>query len=515
MPARATRLFGGRRLTPSAAWLAAVNVVCVVGLCVISALMLWDMRREIGERNSLAARSLLQVLGHDIGRNIELYDLSLQAVVEGLKRSDTEALSPELRHMMLFDRAANALGFGNILVLDAKGDAITSSLSIVPPRVNNFDRPYFQHFAANPDDGLRIDPPRISRVSGRWTLQMSRRVSNADGSFGGVIVGAIFLDYFRGLFTAAGADRGSPVTLIGPEGHLLMRSPFNERDLGRDLSQMASYRELMRAKSGAFDGPAMFGDGERRHIFTHVEGQPLQLVLSAQATELYAGWHSKAWGFGSIVACLCAVTLLLTWLFRRELSHRKRAEDALVRLNLELGTLATTDALTGLSNRRRFDEMLAREWKRSIRTDGPVALILLDVDHFKGFNDLYGHQKGDEALRAIARAIEAESGRPGDVACRIGGEEFAVLLADTDVAGAHQIAERIRARVSGIRVEHAASPYGHVTISGGVAERTLTGPADTVAFVAAADGALYRAKRLGRDQVRVAEAAAADLLLAS
>ncbi|WP_336492331.1 sensor domain-containing diguanylate cyclase [Methylobacterium nigriterrae] len=499
----------------SAAWLSAFNLLAVAGLCAVSAFMLWQMRLDAARRAEITSRSLVQVLGRDIARNIELYDLSLRAVVDGMKRSDVAQLNPELRHMILFDRAATALGFGTILVLDQAGNAITTSQSVYPPAFNSADREYFQYFATHDDDELRVSPPSISRLSGQWVIMLSRRVSNPDGSFAGVVAGAIFLDYFRGLFAAAGADHAGTVTLYGPGGTVAMREPFDPHLLGTSVARTPSFQEILKVRSGSFIGPAMVGDGDRHFVFTHVGNYPLQLSAAVPPSDVYADWYRQTLSLGLVVLILCATTVVLTWLFGRELSHRLRAEQVTAALNTELETLATTDALTGLSNRRRFDEALAREWRRSVRTRQPLSLILLDADHFKGFNDRYGHQSGDEALKLIARSIEAATDPSHDIACRIGGEEFAVILPDTEAVSAEVVADRIREAVAGWKVPHAANPQGIITVSGGLAQTPLIPAVDPAALIAAADAALYEAKQLGRNRIEVAVQAATRLRHAS
>lgn len=507
-------LKSGFRWASSAAWLSALSVLAVIGLCTVSAFMLWQMRLDAARRAEITSRSLIQVLGRDIARNIELYDLSLQAVVEGLRRPDVAALSPELRHMVLFDRAATAFGYGNIVVLDATGNAVVSSHSALPPGFNNADREYFRYFATHSEDDLHISPPSISRLSGQWVLMLSRRVSNPDRSFAGVVTGAIMLDYVRGLFAAENADHAGTVTLYGPGGTIAMREPYDPRQIGTSIADTASYREILRATSGSFIGPAMLGEGDRQFVFTQVGNYPLHLSTAVLPAEIYADWYRKALSLGSVVAGLCAVTMLLTWLFGRELLKRRRAEQATTEANTELRALATTDALTGLANRRRFDEVLAREWWRCLRTQQSLSLIILDADFFKGFNDRYGHQKGDEALQLIARSIEAGIGRPSDTACRIGGEEFAIILPDTDAVGAEIVADRIRNGVSGWKVPHAANPHSVVTVSCGLAQLPSTPASNPAALIAAADKALYEAKRLGRNRVGVAGRRPSHLRLA-
>ena len=167
-----------------------------------------------------------------------------------------------------------------------------------------------------------------------------------------------------------------------------------------------------------------------------------------------------------------------------------------------LKRLVFIDALTHAFNRRYFDERLTEEWGRAQRTGKPLGLLLIDVDFFKQFNDVNGHQRGDDALRQVAQALKGTILRPGDVVCRYGGEEFACLLPDTDLDGALQVAQRMKLAVRDLAIGHPASAVAEVlTISAGVAVRTPTSRGDAAALLALADAQLYRAKAEGRARV--------------
>jgi diguanylate cyclase (GGDEF)-like protein/PAS domain S-box-containing protein len=188
---------------------------------------------------------------------------------------------------------------------------------------------------------------------------------------------------------------------------------------------------------------------------------------------------------------------------------RKAAEDNLNVALEQMGLMAATDGLTGLFNRRHFDVVAEVEWRRCGRQHQPLSMLLLDVDHFKLFNDRYGHIAGDECLRAIASQLTAAAGRPGDLAARFGGEEFLILMPFTDRRGAMCVAERVRKLVLELAIAHAASPTSDVvTVSVGVATASLmdsaSGPKNFGAVLAAADVALYRAKSEGRNRVVMA-----------
>nr|WP_246526399.1 diguanylate cyclase [Plastoroseomonas hellenica] len=181
----------------------------------------------------------------------------------------------------------------------------------------------------------------------------------------------------------------------------------------------------------------------------------------------------------------------------RDITERKSEEE-------KLASLARTDGLTGLANRRCFDETLAKEWRRAMRDRTPLSLLLLDIDHFKLFNDAFGHPAGDACLRHVAHEVQAAVRRPADLAVRYGGEEIVLLLPNTVGLGAAMVAEQVRAAIESLGITHAGSGgIDHVTVSVGVATAIPSADAEPESLLAAADAALYRAKRTGRNRVAV------------
>ncbi|MBX7222364.1 MAG: PleD family two-component system response regulator [Blastocatellia bacterium] len=179
----------------------------------------------------------------------------------------------------------------------------------------------------------------------------------------------------------------------------------------------------------------------------------------------------------------------------------------LERANRMLRSLSYLDALTGIANRRHFDETLDQEWRRACRTGAPVTLVMIDIDHFKAYNDNYGHQGGDECLRQVATTLSNTLKRAGDLAARYGGEEFAIILPGTDAEGAAQLAEEFRGKVEALQLEHAKSALRYVTISIGVATALPQESLSTDDLIAAADKALYASKHGGRNRYTVYDAA--------
>jgi diguanylate cyclase (GGDEF)-like protein len=183
----------------------------------------------------------------------------------------------------------------------------------------------------------------------------------------------------------------------------------------------------------------------------------------------------------------------------------RRSQQELREANARLLELSIRDGLTGVYNRRYFDETLAREWRRGQRTKHRVALLLIDIDHFKALNDSYGHSTGDECLRMVAKCLTDNLRRPGDVVARFGGEEFAIILPGADIAGARQLAECMRSAVDQLKVrlpEPSIAP--HITISIGISSQMPPAGSEPSILIAAADHALYEAKDNGRNRVHAA-----------
>ncbi len=181
------------------------------------------------------------------------------------------------------------------------------------------------------------------------------------------------------------------------------------------------------------------------------------------------------------------------------------------KVNHQLKMISIKDGLTGLANRRHFDEVMAKELKRSIRTKTELSLIMCDIDQFKLYNDNYGHQGGDDCLKIIAATLQKTNNRSGDLAARYGGEEFVFILPETNIEGATVVAESVRSAIDSLAVPHAySSVTDHVTLSCGVASIRPQQGQDLAKIarelIAAADQGLYRAKELGRNQVVVSDA---------
>jgi diguanylate cyclase (GGDEF)-like protein len=280
--------------------------------------------------------------------------------------------------------------------------------------------------------------------------------------------------------------------------------------------------------------PSLVADGDYRRSFA-VGAAPLVLAANAAAVVLLPALTRlrtivQTWLFIAILASFldALVTLIagarfsVGWYVARvdslfaaaviliALQHEMiRLYGEVVALNRRLAQLAVIDGLTGMANRRRFDQALAEEWRRCARQRRPLSLLLADVDFFKRYNDALGHPAGDACLKAVAGAIARSVQRPGDLAARYGGEEFVVLAPGGDAAGAAELASRVRARIHDLALVHPAGAREIVTVSIGIATAEPWRDGTAAATLAAADQALYAAKQAGRDRAVAAPGPAA------
>jgi diguanylate cyclase (GGDEF)-like protein/PAS domain S-box-containing protein len=276
------------------------------------------------------------------------------------------------------------------------------------------------------------------------------------------------------------------VLTLDATGHVLELNPACEQLFGFGAAELqGSHIELLfgaglnRKSDGKRLQPADLVGSPRELSARHRSGQELTLQLSlaevrTETTHRFVG--------------------IIT-----DLTERKRQEVRLRQANELLARQSTTDGLTGIGNRRLFDQSLQLEWQRSARLGRPLALLLVDIDHFKQYNDHYGHVAGDDCLRRVASLLRACVGRSGEPVCRYGGEEFAILLVDTDLAGAQGVAQRCLDSLRLAAIEHAGQA-GRASLSLSIGVAALAGDAGRPAqgLVEAADAALYQAKQQGR-----------------
>jgi diguanylate cyclase (GGDEF)-like protein len=475
----------GRPWRLSAKLLIISSVATVIGFSAICANVMLDMRR--GEE--ALARQMLENLASgvdsDVNRNIELFDLALRAAASNMILPEIKELSKPILHLILFDRAASAKHFGALQVFDAGGRLTIDASTLDPRRENRGDEEYFRVHRDSPDSGLFISKPMLHR--GAYAIVLSRRVTGEDGSFLGVVAGSIRFSYFHDLFGRLSLGPDDTITVLRNDRTIIMRRPFDLDIIGKNLADRASWNPA-NMNSGSYAGAGPVDPIPRLYV-RHDGTGPLNVVVGKPLDSILSLWRTEALRISAIVAALILFVLGVTLFLAREIGRRAQAED-------KLEELATTDALTGLTNRRKFDASIDAEWRRATRQKTPVALLMIDADHFKVYNDTFGHQAGDEVLIGIAICISDSVRRAGDCVARYGGEEFAVLLPALPAEEALAVAEIIRRKVE--------QWSEHTSVSIGVASLTPDATMEWSELIGVADKALYAAKAGGRNRCAVA-----------
>jgi diguanylate cyclase (GGDEF)-like protein len=497
MIASRTPPVSGKTGRPELLLICGSSLTVIAILCIVTFLLI----REHANAQDTATRgatTVAQLIDADVLRTVELYDLTLQGLIAASQRDDLQTVSPQIRHLALFDRSTTARFKGDILLLDKHGEVVADSSRIEPKPGNFADRDYFLAHAFNRDAGLFISRPFKTRCNcddgDQWRISFSRRISSDTGEFTGVAVASMKLDYFDELFNSLEIGRDSTLNIINSDGVLLAQKPYLQSDsIGKSFASRPNVVRILRDSdgNGSFTSTSSIDYQQRLYTYSRVGNLPLTVIVALSSDEVFAVWNRTAMLISGATGVLCVGLLWLTWLLARELRLRQQAER-------ELAKLAATDALTGVANRRMLDQYLRHEWFRAQRSGKPLSVMMIDADHFKAFNDRHGHPTGDQALRELAKVIAANVRRPADLVARYGGEEFSVILAETDSVGARQIAEHIRAAVEQMPLIKGADVP--LTVSIGVSTWTSASEMTLEQLMFAADKALYQAKESGRNR---------------
>ena len=502
---------------PLVALMTTALVLLCTALVAATAWMIWSSWHVHMHEAEITTANMAQALASQADTAMKVADIMLEDVVEQAETDgSTGAEGGRLqRHLLdLVNRTAEIYG---LFVYDEHGQWMATSLA-TPQAGNNAERDYFMFHKTHRQRTTYISAPVRSKSTGLWIIPISRRLEHPDGSFAGVALATLRLDAFERVYNNLNLGESGTIFFALDNGTLIYRRPFQEKLIGKDISSGAllrTYRE--RGPVGTAMLMAKIDGVERLYSYRHLDRFPIVVAAALSKDDIFANWRAFSLQVGA--AALGAIAALI-WFFRklmRQIAIRDRVEAELRTVtgelesaNAALHSIASEDALTELANRRHFDAVLERELKRAQRSGKPVSLILLDVDHFKKYNDTYGHVAGDACLLTVAKAVSDGAARTEDLAARYGGEEFAVVLPGTGSAGALCVAETIRKAVMALQMPHAGSPSGIVTVSLGVAtvcaadvHNPAYAPAhkpDQLALIRRADELLYQSKSAGRNR---------------
>jgi len=473
--------------------LGAAGMLMLSMLTVFAAVLYRERLDALAHARETSA-NLATIVERDLARNLELYSLSLQAMVDGYRQPAVMSLAPSLRDQVLFDRVTLARHISAAYLIDADGN-VAVDLRGRSLNISVKDRDYFLAHSTLADTGLFLSKPHVSRITGQLNVAISRRVSGEQGEFLGVAVVAISIDYFRDLLDGLTLGSDAVTAIVRNDGSLLVRQPRSEGG-ETSVGSNADFQLIQQSSSGSFVGASTVDHVRRLYVFKRVDDYPLAVVIAPAVHDVLYSWRIRALLLGGMMLFFASGFLLLSRRLAAELEGRRRAEQ-------ELKKLVGTDSLTGLLNRRALDTVLNRVWARASRTRQPIGLLFVDVDHFKTFNDHYGHPQGDAALVQVGQALRDCMRRPDDHAARYGGEEFVLVLPDTDLVGAQQVANEVFSAIAALKVQHLGGIGGQLTVSIGIAVSTHPCIDSPASLIDAADQALYLAKAGGRNRGQV------------
>ncbi len=485
---------------------AAVLFIVAVSLCLCGLLYLQleQSRRQDLAVAKMASGNLTRAMAQQAEDTVRAADLVMTSLVDWIQDDGYGAVQrPRLQR--IFARRAQQLDqLHGIFLFDREGQWVITSFANLPRGNGVADREYFKFHQQNASTVAHIGPAIRSRENGEWIIPISRRVNDQVGNFQGVLMAGIRMSYFDQFFKSFSLDDSGIMFMALTDGTLLARRPFDESLINTSVAHGEIYQTLL---PNANAGTAMLNsvvDGVTRlYGYRQLASYPLVVSAATSQDTILQGWHDRAFQSSVIVALVILGVGLFGWVFIHQVRDGERIEKNLRKAQLALEQIATHDSLTGLANRRLFERSLDIEFARGARQVSPVSLIMLDIDFFKRYNDAYGHVAGDQCLAQVAQVVKTCCQRKSDLAVRYGGEEFAVLLPDTDINGALAIAGQIRRSVIDKHIIHSGSPTGHLTVSLGCYSFIPHGNDSPQVFIQRADAALYQAKNAGRNRAAV------------
>jgi diguanylate cyclase (GGDEF)-like protein len=477
--------------SPWLSWTLVFAISVSAALVGFEAWQMWQVR----ESTLRDAKFVTTSLAHSVSQQIETTLKTADTVVGSLlERVEAEGANPEFVQSLypLMTSLASALpAIHEMGITDKDGNALVKSLVPHPVGMNYRERDYFQFHQTHNNNDLYVGVLIRSKVDGSVNITASRRINKSDGSFAGVVVASISLDFFQKLFESVLVKSGGHISLVADNGTLLVRSPSAPAGGGPHVGEIDSERDALSAAAPDALDYLSPNDGVRRvGSYSHAPHYPLLALVTQDNSEILREWRSEARTHAVVVVGVLIAIVVLGLRVHR--ANRATKMQAFV------------DNLTGLANRRYLNQAMKLEFRRAARAAHPISFVMIDLDLFKSFNDRYGHPAGDDCLRAVSKAIQGVLRRPGDIAARYGGEEIALLLPGTDLLGAVRMAEEARQAVTLLGLRHEGSPYGIVTLSAGVGScQFVSEPGTWPSLIKAADEALYAAKAQGRNTIAV------------
>jgi diguanylate cyclase (GGDEF)-like protein len=481
--------------SPWLSWTIALAFCFSAALIGIEAWQLWEVHDTSLRHAKVVTASLAQSVSQQVETTLKTAETVVASLVQRVEADGTSPESLRRLYELMTTLAAALPAIHEMGIQDKYGNVIAKSHMLQPVGINYRERDYFQYLSSHQGDKAFVGVPVKSKVDGSINITVSRRINEPDGNFGGLVVTSVSMSFFQKLFESIQTKSNGLISLVADNGMLLARSPDLIQDGESSLGNAdVEFKALSEAPVDALFYVSPIDQVRRVASARHLDQYPVVAMVAQDSDQILAPWHAEV--------RLHAMTVLCILLVVASLSHRVDQANRAMRMQ------ALSDNLTGLANRRYLNQALELEFRRAVRNGQSLSYIMADIDFFKSFNDRYGHPAGDACLRAVSAAIQGVLSRAGDMAARYGGEEIAILLPGTDVAGATEIAADVQKAVTALAISHAGSPYGIVTLSAGVASCHPASQCATLqSLVQGADQALYLAKAKGRNAFVIHHAA--------
>lgn len=446
-------------------------------------------------------------------------ELLLQDLTERVTQYGVNSQQLAQLQQVMKTRKATLPQVNGIFIYDAEGYWLISTNEKPTANPNNADRDYFKYHQNNASSTLYIGRVIQSRSTGEMIIPVSVRLNNPDGSFGGVLLATLSLNYFKQFYNYYSIGATDVLALSLSDGHMLYGRPYGNSEINYNLSNSPLFSQhLLSLESGTATFVSAIDHVERVYGFTRLKRYPIVIITGFNKAEAFSNWKIDTGIYTTITSCLLFLIGSMGWLVLKQINVNIKSQrdltqvrDQLTAVNHTLETLALLDGLTGLANRRQFDIFLQETIHKSTLSGKQMALIMLDVDMFKKYNDHYGHVEGDKCLQSISHILSGMPRRKEDLIARYGGEEFVIILMDITIEGAETFALRALSAIREQHIPHLASSLDNhiVTVSAGVYVFVGTeSPLAAEEAIIQADRALYRAKREGRNRVIITKQAA-------
>lgn len=486
-------------------------ILTATSVVAVNTWSLWNSWQNKITETEAAARNLSVSLGRQAEDSFLQVDITLTDVVRALRQNGLDYAATPAFSLQIREQQGKLSQLHGLFIYDKEGKWVATSGNYVPAKASNADRDYFIWHRTHDDTNLLISNVINSRSTGDLVIPVSMRLNDTAGRFAGVALATVKIDYFRQYYGYYMLGEQDVLGLLLNDTSALYIRPYPNSVINKKISSSPLFKTALRAsESGSATWRSALDNIERVYGYARLEKYPLIVAAGYDKNKIWAEWVAAnlTAGILNLFLLVLIAGMGLFVLRQVKLNLRNQVEltqvrDELTTINHTLQTLALVDGLTGLANRRQFDALLEEGLQRSHKSGDPISLIMIDIDYFKRFNDVFGHVAGDLCLKKVGGILSNITHGNAGVAARYGGEEFAIILPGASELDAKVMAERAVEAVRNAAITHSSTELSVsvVTVSAGFCSIIADGQENEgERFKIKADKALYEAKNRGRNR---------------